>query len=223
MDHRRVTLLIDGMNTYLGREVARFGRAMGHRMVGIVDDSIPALEEPWMHGIHWMTDRDKALYGWPEGPPAAIVYTDTALWNGDRRRFEEILVRRPSQWVDSASQLDPPPRFVLRSTIDQPLLSSRFTACYRRTEEVIGQSSLSSAILRFPLLYGPDRPDSVAAMMVLRGLRRIPLGSNKRPFPPPMRVETAALACLRASLEPDLTGLFGPEDIARIGDVMIPQ
>lgn len=223
MEHRRVTLIIYGMGTYLGREVARFGRAMGHRIVGVVRDSIPPFEHPWMHGIHWVRDGEVITESWSDGPPAAIIYADTALWDGDRHRFQRILVQRPQELAEEARHLEPAPRFVLRSTIDQPFLSSRFTAHNRRAEQVIAESNLPYAILRFPLLYGEERPDSVAAMMMLRALRRMPLGPYADTSLPTMPVETAALACLRAALEPDISGIFGPQEIARIGDVMIAQ
>lgn len=223
MRHQRVTLLIYGLRTYLGREIARFGRAMGHRIVGVVADSIPQRDEPWMHGIHWVRGDESVIEAWSDNPPAAIVYCDTTLWGGDRGRYEEILVRRPRQLLEAAREHLPSPRFVLRSTVAQPLLSSEYTTYHRRAEQLVARSELPHCILRLPLLYGPDRPDSVAAMMVLRALARLPI----RPADPgalqKMRVERAALAGLRAALEPDMEGIYYPDDIARIGDVMIPQ
>lgn len=221
MPPNRVTIVVYGMRTYLGREVARFGRAMGHRIVAVADGEIPPKNEPWMHGVHWMTDTDPLIADWPDGPPTAVVYCDTAL-HGPRRRFEQVLAVRPAQLAERASRLRPRPRFVLRSTVDQPLLPSEFTRQSRRAENAIADTDLEAAILRCPILYGPDRPDSVAAMMVAETLERLPLipdGADPRA----MRVETAALAALRGALEPDIVGTFGPTEIARIGDVMIPQ
>ena len=219
MNRQRRTVLIYGARSYLGGEVARFGRAMGHRMVAVVNGSIPERDQPWMHGVHWTTDFDALIADWPQGPPAAIVYCDTALWDGGRGRFDRLLVQRPKRLFEAAQTLRPPPRFVLRSTVDQPFLSSKYTAACRRAEQLLADSSLDSVILRLPLLYGPDRPDSVAAMMVSEAVRR----AARRPDLAPMRVERAALAALRAALEPDLSGILEPAQIARVGDVMIPQ
>lgn len=222
MRHNRVTLLIFGARTYLGREVARFGRAMGHRIVASVDGALPRMEAPWMHGIHWMTDTDPLIADWPDGPPRAIIYCDTTL-HGPRHRFRWVLADRPRQLIDRAGEIEPTPRFVLRSTVDQPLLPSAFTTESRRAERLVADSPLEAAILRLPILYGPDRPDSVAAMTVAEALRRIPLQSVTGNIPATMRVETAALAALRAALEPDVTGILEPSEIAQVGDVMIPQ
>ncbi len=222
MRHQRVTLLVYGMRTYFGREVARFGRAMGHRIVGVVDTEPPPLDEPWMHGIHWAFETDPLTEQWPDGPPRAIIYCDTTL-HGHRGRFEEILVERPRRLIARARQLEPTPRFVLRSTVDQPLLPSGYTAHSRRAESIVAGADIPAVILRLPLVYGPDRPDSIAAMAVLEALGRLPLASIADRTPPTMRVETAALAALRAALEPDVSGILEPDEIARFGDVMIPQ
>ena len=222
MRHQRVTLVVYGMHTYLGREVARFGRAMGHRVVGVVDGPIPEFDQPWMHGIEWNDTSDPLTPPWPDGPPAAVLYCDTTLY-GQRRRFERILVDRPTQLIETVQQLTPTPCFVLRSTIDQPLLPSGYTAGCRRAEQRLANADIDSAVLRLPLIYGPDRPDSVAAMMIAESLSRLPVISDGLHNPVSLRVETAALAALRAGLEPDVSGLLSPDDIAQLGDVMIPQ
>lgn len=219
MRRNRVTLFVYGSKTYLGREVARFARAMGHRTVGIVDGEIPEPTEPWMHGIHWVSEGNPLEQTWPDPPLRAILYCHTALWDGDRHRFEEILYDRPRQLIESAQRGELRPRFVLRSTVPQPLLPSGHLRFHRKAEEVVLRSDLPSAIFRLPLLYGPDRPDSVAAMVATRILRRA-MASG---LTAPMRVETAALAMLRAALEPEIEGIFEPEEIEGLGDVMIAQ
>ena len=222
MKHQRVTIVVFGLRTYVGREIARFGRAMGHRIVAVVDE-IPPFDAPWMHGIHWTRTEAADIDSPFEGPPTAIVYCDTALWDGGRGRFRQVLFERPRYLLRAVSSWDHPPRFVYRSTPPQSLLPSGFTAYARRMENEMARSALSSVILRLPLLYGPDRPDSVAAMMMAESLRRLPLASITSYRPATMRVETAALAALRGCLEPDIQGILDPEDVARIGDVMIPQ
>lgn len=223
MVRQRVTLFVYGLTTYLGREVARFGRAMGHRIVAIGPGPMPAVDEPWMHGIQWNLGGQAIDLEDVEERPAAILYCSTALWSGEGGRFERIIVDGPRQLVEAAAQLPHPPRFVLRSTTRQHFLASGFTAHHRRAEQVVARSGLDFVILRLPLLYGPDRPDSVAAMMVGRVLDRVPLSFVSRRAPRTMRVETAALAALRAALEPDIAGILEPQEVARIGDVMIPQ
>ncbi len=223
MNRHRVTLLVYGANTYLGREVARFGRALGHRMVCVVDRAVPDLEEPWMHGVHWVTGGDPLAETWPDAPLTALLYCDTALWDGGRHRFAQVLVERPRQLIAAAERREHRPRFILRSTVDQPLLPSGFTASHHLAEQLLIESSLPGAIFRLPLLFGPDRPDSVAAMIVTRALNRLPLITSSNPALVPMRVETAALAMLRAALEPQIEGILDPEAIATIGDVMIAQ
>lgn len=229
--HRRVTLFVFGAPTYLGREVARFGRAMGHRIIAVADGSIPERDEPWMHGVHWVTGPEpnwKEWQDWPEGPPLAFIYCDTALWNGGPLssaggRFEEVLLRRPCRLMEVAQSMEHSPRFLLRSTLDQPLLPRAFTTFSRRAEDRLKNSALDSVIFRMPILYGPDRPDSVAAMMIASGLARLPFASPQTQVLSSLRVETAALAMLRAALEPEIEGILLPPDIARIGDVMIAQ
>ena len=222
MKHQRVTLVLYGIETYLGREVARFGRAMGHRMVAVVD-AVPEFDAPWMHGIHWAPPQSQTIDDRLQGPPKAILYCDTTLWDGGRGRFRQVLFERPRELIKAAASLQPPPRFVYRSTTTQSLLPAPFTAYCRRTEQEITRCDLPSVILRLPLLYGPDRPDSVAAMMLASALAGIPLSALSRHAPKTLRVETAALATLRAALEPDIAGILEPDDVSSIGDVMIPQ
>ena len=222
MRHQQRTLVVYGIDTYIGREIARFGRAMGHRMVAVVDEPIPEFDEPWLHGIQWVTDTDPLVADWLQGPPAAVIYVATVL-SGSQRRFQWVLADRPHRLAQRASQLQPSPRFVLRSTVAQPFLPAVYTSQCRRAEALIAKVNIEATTLRCPILYGPDRADSVAAMVITEVLRRIPLPAVARHVPTTLRVETAALAGLRAALEPDVTGIVEPDDIAHLGDVMIPQ
>lgn len=211
------TLLVFGAQTYLGQEVARFGRALGHKIFALVEGTtIPEPVHPWMHGVQWVGESFSSIQVFEAQEPLAIIYCDTTLHRGSRdRSFRRVLSERPAELIVAASQTrrEALPRFVLRSTIDQPLLPSAFTIQSRQAEEILLNSPLPSAIFRLPLLYGPDRPDSVFAMALTRL------------FPPlaALRVETAALAMLRAALDPHISGILHPDEIARIGDVMIAQ
>lgn len=222
MKHRRATLVIYGMHTYLGAEIARFGRAMGHRMIGVVDGPPPPKTAPWMHGIHWVSDTDPLEAQWPQTPPEAICYCDTAL-SGSHRRFREVMVERPRRILQRLADAPDSPRFAYRSTVPQPLLPGRHTETARRGEEMIAGFDLPAAIFRMPILYGPDRPDSVAAMLIAEFLERTPFDPFDSAARRCLRVETAALAMLRAALEPEIAGIIEPDEIARLGDVMIPQ
>lgn len=222
MPPQRVTLIVYGSHSYLGQEVARLGRAMGHRIVVAVDGTPPSLDAPWMHGVHWTSDTDPLTQSWPEAPLVAAIYCQTALWDGATGRFNRLIVDALNDVLAAATGRKRPPRIVLRSTIAQPLLPAGYTAAHHRAETLVLRSPLPSAIFRLPLIYGPDRPDSVAAMAITNLLRRWPLGQSGADLAP-MRVELAALAMLRAALEPRFSGIFDPPAIATMGDVMIAQ
>ncbi len=215
---RQHNLVIFGATTALGREVACLGRALGHRIFAVYQGDPPTLEEPWMHGVQWLPLADVDL---TELRPRSVLYCDTALVEtatGDRA---EILRDRPRRLIAEAESLDPPPRFVLRSTVDQPFAPEAFTTLSRETEQALTASTLRHVILRMPLLYGPERPDSVAAMMITQGARLLP--GLHRPDLRPLPIPMAAMAMLRASLEPDTPSLLTTEEIAHLGDAVIAQ
>ena len=220
MGRQQRVLLIFGGQTYLGLEVARFARAMEHRVISVVPGAPPPLEHPWMHGVQWIDQaHQEDSVASLAVQPGAMIYCDTALWDGGQGRFQEILYRRPLGLAEEAAAFLRPPRFVFRSSIHHPLLPASFSWWYRRTEEALMALPLEPVILRMPLLYGPDRPDSTIARVAQRLLRPVVGG----PDAPALRVEQAALATLRAALEPGPGGIMEPPEIAVAGDVMIPQ
>lgn len=215
------TLVVVGGSTYVGQEVARFGRALGHRIILTFLESPPELTEPWMHGVRWEPLSTLVL---ADFDPLAVIYCDTCLVEERRGQQEEILLHRPRALMQACQRLTRPPRFVLRSTVTQPFLPRRFTSLQRQSEENLKATELDQVVLQMPLLYGPLRPDSVAAMLITRLLLTLPsLPRGERAALRPLRVETAALALLRAALEPDLPGILTTEEIAHLGDVMIAQ
>lgn len=210
------TIIIYGAQTYLGREIACYGRALGHQIL-CVTKAPPTLTEPWMHGVRWATDSPgsppQRIFS--QTPPTAVIYCATSLYD----TFEEILLDRPLRLLNAAKELPRQPRFIYRSTAAQPLLPGAFTEYSRQFESHLASSGLSYAALRFPLLFGTERPDSVAAMLLLRALSWTNLTSR----PPAIPVETTALATLRVTLEPEHSGIIAASKIASLGDIMIAQ
>ena len=213
-------LVLYGGQTYLGMEVARFARAMEHQVICVVDGPMPSMEHPWMHGVQWvgaahLTESTTSL----ELSPNALIYCDTTLWDGGQGRFQEILYDRPLRLAAAAAAAPQVPRFVFRSSIPHPLLPASYSWWYARAEQALLALPLDPVILRMPVLYGPDRPDSALARVAQRLLRPFMGGASNRS----LRVDQAALATLRAALEPGPGGIVEPAEIAAAGDVMIPQ
>lgn len=213
-NQHRATLIVVGTKTYLGEEVARFGRALGHRVIAVVDENIPDPIHPWMMGVHWIESSLPDLHAFYDGSSFLVFYCDQILAENGIRTFAAVQSDRPRALLNQCEELPEKShrRFIYRSFAPHPFLISGLKEETRRMEARLMKSPLRWSILRFPLLYGPDRPASALAMSMFRiaGLPTLP-------------VETGALAMLRAGLEPDLEGVFEPREIKKIGDVMIAQ
>ncbi len=224
MKYHRQTLIIDGIDHYAGAEIARFGRAMGHRIIGLVDGSPPhpdEFEHPWMHGVIWLGNLEAlADSSFVEAPRALILFRHS-LYNGTAHRFQATHIERLQSLLQLSHTWPTDPHIVFRSTIAQPLLPRGYTESLHRAETLLAPYQNRLTILRTPLLYGPDRPDSVLAFSLARLINRLPFAPPL--IPSPLPVETTALAALRAALEPHPPSLLNPSEIASYGDVMIPS
>ena len=224
MTPNRTTLIIDGIDHYMGAEIARFGRAMGHRIIGLLDGPLPDPEHfahPWMHGVIWLTDPDALSDPYFVDHPKAFILTRHSLFDGHRGRFRSTHIDRLRSLLALADQWPRTAHLVFRSTVAQPLLPRAYTDTLQAAESLLQPFAPHLTIMRTPLLYGPDRPDSLLAFTLSQALNRLPFARSL--IPSPLPVETAALAALRAALEPDPPTLLTPDDIASYGDVMIPS
>ncbi len=224
MHRSRQTLVIDGIDHYAGAEIARFGRAMGHRIIGLVDGPLPDPEDfqhPWMHGVIWLSDPQALSDLDFADHPRALILFRHSLYNGARQRFQSTHVHRIRSLLALVDHWPRTAHVVFRSTVAQPLLPRAYTDTLHAAESLLQPFAPNLTIMRTPLLYGPDRPDSLLAFTLSQALNRLPFARSL--IPSPLPVETAALAALRAALEPDPPTLLTPDDIASYGDVMIPS
>jgi len=75
MPHESKPILVAPGTTPLGREVCRLGRSAGHEMTSLAADGRPAREAPWLHGVAWSTGdaTDRADLSRAVGDQAAVL------------------------------------------------------------------------------------------------------------------------------------------------------
>ncbi|RDV37942.1 hypothetical protein DV096_12610 [Bradymonadaceae bacterium TMQ3] len=211
-------LLVFGAHTYLGMEVARLGRAIGHRIVALTPGGAPRLDAPWVAGIEWV-QADAFGPDHPGATPAphALIYCATTHFDDAEGRLERHNVKALQGLIEAPGLVHS--RVVYRSAAPTPLVPSAYIESTRRAEAMLNERFPDHVSLRLPLLYGSDRPDSVVGAAI------VGLFASLRPahYPPPMRVETAAIALLRAALEPEHRGVLHAPEVASLGDALYAQ
>ncbi|RAL23082.1 hypothetical protein DL240_09355 [Lujinxingia litoralis] len=211
-------LVIFGGETYVGQEVARLGRAIGHQIMVVCQDEPPAPVHPWMAGVHWLRDDSGPKPAWQnDGPIDALIYCATTYFDDRSGRLQArnvAGVRRVLQMMESLQA-----RLVYRSAAPTPLVPSSYLPSTRQAEALLAREAPDHVSLRLPVIYGPDRPDSVMAAAIAGIAHRF----NPGAFALPMRVETAAIALLRAALEPEHQGVLTAPECAQLGDALFAQ
>lgn len=212
-----LTLLIIGAQTYAGMEVARLGRAIGHRIIAVREGGAPPVNAPWVAGVQW---EDAAGFG-PASEithaPHALIYCATTYFDDAEGRLERQNVALLRGLLEAPGLA--PGRVVYRSAAPTPVVPSAYLESTRRAEALLMDRHPDHVSLRLPLLYGSDRPDSVLGAAI------VGLFASLRPtrYAPPMRVETAAIALLRAALEPEHRGVLHATEVATLGDALYAQ
>ncbi|WP_230467529.1 hypothetical protein [Lujinxingia vulgaris] len=213
-----LTLLIFGVQTYLGQEVARLGRAIGHHVIAVSDEVVPRPHAPWVAGVQWVQASAFEPDRWGvTQTPQAVIYCATTFFDDARGRLERHNVEGVRGLIGAGSLAKS--RIVYRSAALTPLVPSFYVQSTRRAEALLAEHHPDHVSLRLPLIYGSDRPDSVLGAAI------VGLAASLRPkiYAPPMRVETAAIALLRAALEPEHQGVLLATEVATLGDAMYAQ
>jgi nucleoside-diphosphate-sugar epimerase len=205
-------LFIAGATGQIGREVARLGRAAGHRIVGLSRGGRPAIDQPWVAGIEWHAGDAADPDGWGDELSGSDVVVDALRPGGEADDVTERLFR--------CARRARVGRFVhVTASAALPGAPADYLERRRRTEQwLLDQQEEDSprlVIVRLPVVYGPDRPGTMAALPLLR------LAGRDRSCPP-IPVGQAGMAILRASVEPDHEGIIDcPEAVALGHAVMI--
>ncbi len=224
-----VTLCVTGASGLIGAEVCRLTVAMGHRVIGLSRhgrDNVP--EEPWVEGVEWLRadifDPDSyrdAL----KGVDALVHCVGLASEDEEEdRTFERvhgdaaILAYRTARHAGVG-------KFVFLSASDAlPLQDRSRVEAKRRAEVIIAAGDMPYVFLRPGLVWGARRPlgRAAARLLDIASASELP-GAQTLERYKPLRVERVAMAALRAAIEPDVTGILDPDEIAHLGDAMMIQ
>ena len=210
-------IFLAGATGFIGREVARLGRAAGHRIVGLSPAGRPALEEPWVEGIEWLTGDAAEPGDWDD----ALAKSDVIIDVMSRRGSEAKGGAEPTGRLFDNARRARVGRFVhVTAAADFPGASDDYlTSCRRREQELIESTDADAprlVIVRLPPVYGAGRPGSLAALPLLRLAGR---DHRCKPIP----VGQAAMAILRASIEPDHEGIIDCPEAVDLGNAVMLQ
>lgn len=191
MHHDLPPVLVLGASGFLGREIARLSVALTHPTLG-VDLAPPPTDEPWTHGVQWLTADALNLSAWshlltPDTRIIAALGAHTALLT---------------------------PMRLLKISQAQRALARVILASAHLPDHLPALVDADCCALQLPALWGepdgwpgadPDDPQTWPSHTVA------------------MRRELAAMAALRAALEPHHHGRLTPDQIAYLGDAMMLQ
>lgn len=213
-----LNLMIFGAETYLGMEVARLGRAMGHRIAALTTEDPPPLQHRWMAGVSWSRATALEPARWPrEFRPYAAIYCATTHYDDAQARQQRRNIEAVRALIEARTLAKS--RIVYRSAAPTPLVPSTYLSSTRQAEALLAAHHPDHVSARLPLLYGSDRPDSALGAAIVEVIRAL----RPRRYARPMRVETAAIALLRAALEPHHRGVLDAPEIATLGDALFAQ
>jgi hypothetical protein len=197
----------------LGREVCRLGRAAGHDMTSLSAEGRPDIAEPWLAGVEW-ANVDSTPFSVPR----------------DRIKKGASLVCLPGQYAPEAPA---PPELtrLLDDASDKSAARIVYATTGRRSddaeptpsEELVLQRAdeftAAATVLQLPTIdpaadpvEGPDLTDPTD-----RGPATDTPAPDETGHCAEVPVGQAGMAVLRASVEPETTGLISCRAATRLG------
>lgn len=223
-------IFVTGASGLIGAEVCRLAVALGHQVSGLSRGGTPpAPNEPWHHGVRWLTgDVFDASGDWLATLSAAdylihcVEPQPPQDPNQEERRAISLTRLRAVRHIASlAAQQHRLKKLVLISR--DPALPWRYREVVSTTraaeDELLTTLHPPTVVLRAGLVWGASRSIAQTAARELADHH----GARRDPTLPLHRVERVAMTALRAALEPGRLGLLDAAQIELIGDALMLQ
>lgn len=219
MTIQRTKLLVFGGSGFLGREICRIARAMGHQVISISRSGRPDLDEPWVEGVQWVQADVFEPDRWSphlRGVEAVVdCMGEPGSNQGDIVDASHLIGERAE-----AAGVD---ALVYISLADFPDEAASTLRAHRRAEAALESYDIRLSVLRPAIIEGSDRPDSMIRGALVDLLGRVSGADDWLAENQGIRRETVAICALRAALEHDISGVLDVGDIAHLGDAMFIQ
>ncbi|MGM0555165.1 MAG: SDR family oxidoreductase [Myxococcota bacterium] len=229
----RPKIIVFGGSGFLGREICRISRSMGHRIISVSRHGRPGSEERWVQGVDWIEADVLEPDTWShllEGTEAIIDCIGEAA--ADSSDVREDATARPARLIaEHAEDAGCDAVVYISCASAPPGVSASRREDRRRAEAIFDRRAYSSSILRPSLISGGDssgdsggnRPESIARGAMVDLIADTPHPEEWLRDRQPLRREIVAICALRAALEADIDGILEIEDIAHLGDAMFIQ
>lgn len=162
-------LIVIGASGAIGREVARLGVAFGAEVVGVTLDGLPPNNDPWIHGVTWLS-ADATLPGVLDDLRTApiVVAAPIDLPDGIPARFERVVfVARGETSVQATSRVTvATPGEVDDTPIDAEVGVQDLS---KLRVETVGMALLRAALDDLPKELGPDEIAHYGDSVMLQG------------------------------------------------------
>ncbi|MFU8806182.1 MAG: SDR family oxidoreductase, partial [Bradymonadaceae bacterium] len=215
---KREKLVVFGGSGFIGREVCRLGRALGHRMISISRGGRPKLDEPWVQGVEWVQADALEPATWRpllEGAYGVVHCVGTSSQGDEPAQSFMHLNRDSAIYAAREAEAAKVRKFVFLSASQAPpSIPEAYLTTKREAEAVITGMDLISVFLRPAIVYGDERPLSKIAAHD-EGREQDWIENFE-----PLRVERVAMAALRAVLEEEIEGILDEAAIEHLGDAV---
>lgn len=220
-------LVVIGGRGFIGSNICRIAAETGHQVVSVAPHGRPDQTAAWTYWVHWRQADVFDLAAWEDDLAdcdAVIDCVGTAMEDPQSGITFERFNEDSALVAAEAAQRAGVPKFVyLSASVKPPLVSERYLNTKRRAEARLrAMRGLRTAILRLPLVYGPDRPISMPAGWLLQGLSELPLLGREADAHRPMPVSHVAAAALQAALTPGERGVYDADEVQLLAESFHP-
>jgi uncharacterized protein YbjT (DUF2867 family) len=213
-------IAVTGGRGFLGRAVCRAAAQAGLDVLSFGRSPCPPAGSlpPNVHCRQADLFDPAAWAPYLDGCTAVVHTVGTLVENpAEGRTYERLIFQAAKVAGDMAVKLGVP-RFVFVSADGpRPGTPPSYMDNKRRAEAYLAKLAFTLVVARPSLIYGADRPESLAARQRIERLARLPFVGPRLVRSRPLSVETVARALVRAALDPSVRGVLQIEDLERLG------
>ncbi len=216
-------IVVMGGDGFIGSEICRLAVETRHEVVSLSRSNSHPRIGAWVDAVDWVRVNIFDSEDWRsylKGADAVIDCIGIALENPLQAENTYTRVNEESAKLIAriAAEMKVP-RFVYISASPQAarVLPRGYMASKQQAEDFVQQNNPHWAVLRPAFVYGWGRLWSMVPGRGLRTLAQLPVLKGVLQEMSPLRVEVVAAAAMRAAIEPNVAGLLGVQEIARLG------
>ena len=218
MNQSREKIIVLGGSGYIGREICRVGRQLGHHIVSVSKEGRPDDDDPWVEGIEWIQADvfdEEAWTGALDGALSVIDCIGVAV--EEDTTFAETNQRSALVAAQAAHRAGVGSFVFLSAEMTPPTVDGSYLDAKRAAETALADTDLDVTILRLPIVFAPDAPGG----MLQGSLRQLDLAPEQlgewTGEQAGLHRSKVAICALRAALEEDISGVLGTDDIEHLG------